>query len=300
MPPAVPITAEVLPAARRAIVEQMDAAGPLSDQVERTDHRVPGPPGAPDIVVRVHVPRDLERPAPCVYAIHCGGYVVGHRSMDDRAFDWLCPRLGFVGMSVEYRLAPETPFPGPLEDCYAGLRWAHEHAAELGVDPARIGIAGASAGGGLAAALTLLARDRGELPVAFQLLSYPMIDDRQTTVSSGWDVPVWSPADNAFGWRAYLGDLYGTDDIPYIAAPARAEDLSNLPPTIVYVGAVDGFCDEDLDYAQRLSQAGVPTELHMYPGAPHGFDYVPWTEIGTRCARQVEEWLARALRDSAC
>lgn len=269
---------------------------PLSDDVKREDHTIPGPPGEPEIVVRVHTPPGLEGPAACVYSIHGGGYVLGHRSMDDLRFDRWCPDLGFVGVSVEYRLAPETPYPGPLEDCYAGLRWVFEHAAELGVDPSRIGISGASAGGGLAAALALLSRDRGELAPAFQLLAYPMIDDTQTTTSSSWDVPIWPPASNTFGWRSYLGELHGTDRIPYHAAPSRAEDLSGLPPALVFVGTVDGFCDEDVQYAMHLYQAGVPTELHVYPGAPHGFDgFAPGAAVSRQCLRDTKNWLARAL-----
>jgi acetyl esterase/lipase len=216
--------------------------------------------------------------------------------MDDLRFDRWCPKLGLIGVSVEYRLAPETPYPGPLEDCYAGLRWVHEHAGELGLDRSRIGIGGASAGGGLAAGLALLARDRGELPVAFQLLCYPMIDDRQTTESSGWEVPIWSPPNNAFGWQSYLGDLYGADDVPYLAAPARALDLTGLPPALVYVGTLDGFCDEDVLYAMGLYQAGVPTDLHVYAGAPHGFDgFAPAADVSRRCQRETLDWLGRVL-----
>lgn len=269
---------------------------PLSDRVERTDHTIPGPPGSPDVIVRVHVPKDLPRPAPCVYSIHGGGYVLGDRSQDDLRFDRWCPGLGFIGVSVEYRLSPETSYPGPLEDCYAGLRWVHQRAEEMGIDRHRIGISGASAGGGLAAGLALLARDRGELPIAFQLLAYPMIDDRQTTASSSWEVPIWSPGNNEFGWRSYLGDLYGSADVPYTAAPARATDLEGLPPALIYVGTLDGFCDEDVLYAMRLYQAGVPTELHVYPGAPHGFDgFAPSSSLAKRCQRDTKEWLAGVL-----
>lgn len=272
----------------------------LSDRVDRRDHTVPGPPGAPDLVVRVHRPKDLPLPAPCLYSIHGGGYIFGDRSQDDLRFDRWCPELAFIGVSVEYRLAPETPYPGPLEDCYTGLRWVHENAAQLGIDRARIGIGGASAGGGLAAALALLARDRGELPIAFQLLAYPMIDDRQCTPSSSWSVPIWSPENNEFGWRSYLGDLYGAEDLPYTAAPARATDLSGLPPALIYVGTLDGFCDEDVTYAMALYRAGVATELHVYPGAPHGFDgFAPAAPVSRRCQQDVKEWLAAALASSA-
>lgn len=269
---------------------------PLSDRVERIDHTVPGPEGAPDVIVRVHVPKGLRRPAPCLYSIHGGGYIFGDRSQDDLRFDRWCPELGFIGVSVEYRLAPETPYPGPLEDCYAGLLWVHQHAGEIGIDPDRIGIGGASAGGGLAAALALLVRDRGELPIAFQLLAYPMLDDRQETPSSRWEVPIWSPGNNNFGWRAYLGDLYGSADIPYTAAPARASDLAGLPPALIYVGTLDGFCDEDILYAMKLYRSGIPTELHVYPGAPHGFDgFAPSSALAKRCQRDTKEWLTAAL-----
>ncbi len=289
------LSAEALPAIRSA---GLTAQAPveLSDRVERVDHVIPGPPGAPDVTVRVHRPKGVTGTLPCLYSIHGGGYILGSFDMDDLRFDRWCPKLGCVGVSVEYRLAPETPYPGPLEDCYAGLRWVHEHAAELGVDPARTGIGGASAGGGLAAALAILARDRGELPVAFQLLVYPMIDDRQMTETSRWETPVWNPAANEFGWRAYLGDLYGAVDVPATAAPSRATDLSGLPPAQVTVGTADGFCDEDIDYATRLNHGGVPTELHVYPGAPHGFDgFFPGSMIGRQARRDMVEWLARMM-----
>jgi acetyl esterase/lipase len=229
--------------------------------------------------------------------MHGGGYVIGTFDMDDPLFDNLCPKLGLVGVSVEYRLAPETPYPGPLEDCYRGLQWTYDHAEELGIDRHRIGVGGVSAGGGLAAALALLARDRGEVPVAFQLLDCPMLDDRQTTASSQQDgLPVWSRESNAFGWRSYLGDLYGDDDVPYTAAPARAEDLSGLPPAFVSVGSVDGFLDEDVDYAVRLNRAGVPTELHVYPGACHGYQIAQQCDITRQSRSDVENWLARQVR----
>lgn len=272
----------------------------LSDAVERTDHVAPGPPGAPDVRIRVHRPRGVTGALPAIYSMHGGGYVMGSHLGDDARFDRWCPELECVGVSVAYRLAPETPYPGPLEDCYAGLRWVHEHAAELGVDPARTGISGASAGGGLAAGLALLARDRGELPIAFQVLIYPMLDDRQVTVSSRAEVPVWGPANNAFGWRSYLGERYGTGDIPPYAAAARATDLAGLPPAIVIVGALDGFLDEDIDYARRLNAAGVPADLHVLAGAPHGFDsLMPGTNAARSGRLVLADWLRRRLKAPA-
>jgi len=260
-----------------------------SDKLTRTDHVVDEAHG---IVVRVHDPGASGAPRPCVYSIHGGGYVLGNRFMDDDRLAPWCLALGCVGASVEYRLAPEHPYPAALDDCYAGLRWVHEHADELGIDPQRTGIAGLSAGGGLAAALALCARDRGELPVAFQLLDSPMIDDRQHTPSSRSDgLPVWSRESNTFGWRSYLGDLYGRDDVPAHAAAARATDLSGLPPAFVCVGTVDGFRDENVEYATRLNQAGVPTELHVYPGAPHGFGVFSQTAVARQANQDIERWL---------
>jgi acetyl esterase/lipase len=277
-----------------ALIRSFEMPVDLSDAVERTEHLVPGDPEVP---LRVHRARALERLRPCLYSIHGGGYVIGSYSMDDGVFDRLCPLLDQVGVSGEYRLAPETPYPGPLEDCYRGLTWTYDHAEELGIDRDRIGIGGVSAGGGLAASLALLARDRGEVPVAYQMLDCPMLDDRQITASSQLDgLPVWSRESNTYGWRAYLGELYGSVDVPYTAAPARAEDLSGLPPAFVSVGSVDGFLDEDIAYALRLNHAGVPAELHVYPGACHGYQMAADSEITRQSRRDVEDWLARQTR----
>ena len=294
MPTGGPIVAETLPALRAQRLTAM-AAVQLSDAVERRDYTVPGPAGAPDVVLRVHTPKGASGRLPCIYSIHGGGYILGTYEMDDLRFDKWCPQLNCIGVSVEYRLAPETPYPGPLDDCYAGLKWVHANAATLGIDPARIGISGASAGGGLAAGLALLARDRGEVPLKFQNLIYPMIDNTITTVSSSWEVPIWPPKSNHFGWAAYLGPLVG-GDVPGYAAASRAKALTGLPPALIMVGALDGFLDEDVEYAMRLTRAGVPTELKVYPGAPHGFDgMMPSAGVARRARRDMEEWLARQL-----
>jgi acetyl esterase/lipase len=276
----------------RAAMGQMPVPE-LSDKVLRTDHEIPGSGG---VVVRVHRPVDAKGPLPCVYWMHGGGLVLGDYAGDDARFDVWCPQFPCVGVSVQYRLSPETRYPGPLDDCYAGLQWVHGNAAELGVDPARLGIGGQSAGGGLAAGLALLARDRGEVPVAFQLLVYPMIDDRQITESSQWHDPVWPPSANTYGWTAYLGDRKGTDGVEPYAAPARATDLSGLPPTLIAVGAIDGFSDEDIDYAVRLRHAGVPVDLKVYAGAPHGFEgLAPTSAVAQRASRDMDEWLGERL-----
>lgn len=266
----------------------------LSDAVERRDVVVPA---QPEVTLRVHRPKGVEGPLPCLYSIHGGGFVMGSYEMDDPRFDLWCPKFGLVGVSVEYRLAPETAYPGAIEDCYAGLKWVFDHHEEIGVEPGRIGIGGVSAGGGLAAALALVARDRGEVPLRYQLLDCPMLDDRQLTPSSRLEgLAIWSRASNTFGWRSYLGELYGSPDVPPYAAPARAEDLRGLPPALVCVGGADGFRDEDITYAMRLYQAGVPTELHVWPGAPHGVMVFTGTAIAQRYHGAIEDWLGRQLQ----
>jgi acetyl esterase/lipase len=269
----------------------------LSDVVVRTDHVVSHHvPDAPPVRVRVHRPARVTGPLPAVVTIHGGGYVIGSYAMDDALLDRWCPALGVVGVSVEYRLAPETPYPGPLEDCYAALRWADEHAEELGIARGRIGVSGVSAGGGLAAALALLARDRGEVPLAFALLDCPMLDDRQTSPSlRATGLFVWTASSNDVGWRSYLGPRYGTEDVPPYAAAARADDLAGLPPTCIVVGAIDGFRDEDVAYAQRLNQAGVPCELHVIAGLPHAYLLAPDAPAVQDAERCKDRWLARQL-----
>lgn len=278
------------------VLRSMPLAAPveLSDAVVRQDHVVQR---SPEVRVRVHRPVGVAGPMPCFYSIHGGGFVIGSCEMDDARFDAWCPKFGCVGVSVEYRLAPETTYPGALDDCYVGLKWVYEHHAEIGVDPDRIGIGGVSAGGGLAAALALLARDRGEVPLQFQLLDCPMLDDRQQTPSSRLDgLEIWNRHSNTFGWRSYLGDLYGADDVPAYAAPARATDLSGLPPALVCVGGADGFRDEDIIYAMRLNQAGVPAELHVWPGAPHGVMMFAGTAIAQRYNAAIDDWVGRQLK----
>lgn len=267
----------------------------LSDRVQRVDHIVAT---RPDVSVRVHHEIGAGELRPAIYWMHGGGLVLGTNRIDDLRFDEWCPTLGCVGASVEYGLAPESPYPGPLEDCYAGLAWLHGNAQQLGIDSTRIGIGGSSAGAGLAAALTLLARDRGELEIAFQALIYPMLDDRQMTVSSQWRDPVWPPEANQFGWESYLRGLTPGEPVPSYAAPARATDLTGLPPAFVSVGALDVFADEDIEYATRLRHSSVSVELHVYPGAPHGFDsLMPNTRIGRQARRDIENWLVVQLAD---
>ncbi|HEX4493896.1 MAG TPA: alpha/beta hydrolase [Acidimicrobiia bacterium] len=284
-------------AAVRAATATMFGGDPVStDTVERLDHVVHEDPR---VVVRVHRPRGLQGPAACLFSIHGGGYVLGSHAMDDSLLEAFVNEFGCVCVSVEYRLAPDSPYPGPLDDCLAGLEWTVAHANDLGVDPDRIGLMGVSAGGGLAAALSLLARDRGGPRIASLLLQCPMLDDRQITESSRADGLIgWSRGANTFGWRCYLGAQYGRADVPAYAAPARAgdADLVGLPPTMVIAGSADGFRDEDIDYALRLTRAGVPTDLVVVAGAPHGcVELFDGTEPARRWSHAVREWLRPRL-----
>jgi acetyl esterase/lipase len=269
-----------------------------SPNVSTEDRTVPGPVGAPKVVVRIYRPVGASGSLPCLFWIHGGGMVLGNIEMDEFNMQHVVEAVGCIAVSVEYRLAPEHPFPAPVEDCYAALKWTHAHADELGADRGRIAVGGASAGGGLAAGLVLLARDRGEVPVAFQWLIYPMLDDRNSTPSSHAisDPRVWNRESNLFGWRAYLGVEPASEGVSPYAAPARATDLSNLPPTYIPVGSQDLFLDEDADYALRLARAGVPVELQVYPGAFHGSElFAPAAALSQRMVTDRDRALKRAL-----
>lgn len=276
----------------RAAMGQMFGAGlPADESVVVTNQYIPGPDGAPDIRVRIYEPLAKKNTHPGVLYIHGGGYILGTPEMTDASCCMMVSKIGCVVVSVDYRLAPEHPFPAPLEDCYAALTWFSKHAADLGVDAARIAVAGGSAGGGLTAALTLLARDRKGPPVVFQAPLYPMIDDRNITSSSCefTDPRVWSREKNQFAWEMYLGPAYGGEVSPY-SAPARADDLAGLPPTYTYIGELDLFRDETISYVTKLLQAGVPTEFHIYPGCFHAFDM--FTNIADISRRAEDEFMA--------
>lgn len=230
-------------------------------------------------------------PRPAILHIHGGGFVVGAARRWLPYLQEIAATLNCLIITVDYRLAPETPFPGALEDNYTALSWLHGNANALGVDPRRLFLMGESAGGGHAAMLAIASRDRGEIPIAFQMLIFPMLDDRtgSTRLPHGVRGALWwSPAQNRFGWTALLGQPAGSANVPIGAVPARNPDLARLPPTFIGVGSIDLFVDEDVDYARRLIDAGVPTELVVVPGAFHGF-------INLRGARVVEDFRARQL-----
>ncbi|MDX6744054.1 alpha/beta hydrolase [Actinocorallia sp. A-T 12471] len=282
-----------------AAVEQPSPESFSRDGAYTIEERfVPGPEGAPDIALLICLPTRVEAPYPLIYHTHGGGMVIGDNKVGLPDTLELAEGVGAAVVSVEYRLAPGTRHPGPVEDCYAGLVWAVEHAEELGVDPARVIVGGASAGGGLAAALALLARDRGGPALVGQLLMCPMIDDRNDTPSSHQmaGLGVWDRASNEAGWTALLGDARGGPDVSPYAAPARATDLSGLPPAFIDVGSAETFRDEDVAYASRIWQAGGVAELHVWPGGFHGFDGIaPHTTLSRDARAARARWLSRLL-----
>jgi acetyl esterase/lipase len=269
-------------------------------RVQVQERSVPGPAGGPDISLLICGPARPGADRPGVYHTHGGGMVMGdNRTGLAQLLDWV-EQLGVVVVSVEYRLAPEHPFPAAVEDCYAGLLWMASHAGEIGLDPDRLIVAGTSAGGGLAASMALLARDRGGPALIGQLLMCPMLDDRAVTPSSSelTGEGVWDQISNQTGWTALLGEAVGGPDVSPYAAPARAEDLSGLPPAFVDVGSVETFRDEDIDYAARLWRCGGQAELHVWPGGFHGFDAFAPDATLSRAARAARvDWLRRLLRE---
>ncbi|KTF70161.1 alpha/beta hydrolase [Sphingomonas sp. HT-1] len=276
------ILAHPLPAPlTSAAVQAMRAAAPPPaaplPAPEIVHHPLPGAGGRPASSIAVIGARPGTALRPAVLHIHGGGFVVGRAQDTYAASQRMADALDCVVVEAEYRLAPETSFPGPLEDCHAALVWLHANALRLGVDPRRIAVMGESAGGGLAAMLAIAARDRRSVPLCCQILIYPMLDDRTGSTRAvppfigtiGWNAP-----SNADGWSAFLGVPAGSAQVPAGAVPARTTSLAGLPPTFIGVGAIDLFVDEDIAYAQRLIAAGVPTNLRVVPGAYHGFDFI--------------------------
>jgi triacylglycerol lipase len=282
---------EHLPAIRELVLAMVQSTPGLDASGTCEEMHIDGLDGAPAIRILVYKPRGEGKLRSAILDIHGGGYVMGCAEMA-RPEHWaLLREFGCVIVSVDYRLAPDTAYPGALEDCYAALKWMHANAEGLGLDKARIGVSGVSAGGGLAAALALYVRDKGEQLLSFQHLMCPMLDDRTCTRPNVGEFVgnyVWTKVNNVFGWTSLLGKPPGTADVPPYAAPARAKDLSRLPQAFIAVGALDLFIQEDLEYGSRLAQAGVPVELHVYAGAFHGFQLAqdaPITRIAERDSR---------------
>ncbi len=290
------------PAARRAFEEMIGSITfdiPGIETLAVEDRMVPGRDGDPDVSVRVYRPASASAAnrVPGILMIHGGGFVIGSVAAEHAGAALTAISTGAVVVSVDYRLAPEHPFPAGLHDCYAALTYLHAEADALGVDAGRVALSGVSAGGGLAAATALLARDHGGPPVCFQMLQIPELDDRLQTGSMQTfvDSPMWNRPLAVQSWRAYLGPLYGTADVPAYAAPARADDLTGLPPAYVSTAENDPLRDEGITYAQRLLQAGVSVELHQFPGTFHGSALVTTAAVSMRAQRESALVLRQAL-----
>ncbi|TQC42934.1 alpha/beta hydrolase [Rhodococcus sp. WS4] len=271
------------------------------DGVDVREISAPGLAGAPDVTIRFFTPQNSHNPLPVLVWFHGGGFVLGTAISSDPFCVDVTRELGFAVANVEYRLAPETPYPGPIDDGYAALTYVHEHAEELQIDPTRIAVGGQSAGGGIAAGIVLRARDEGVVPVAFQFLEIPELDDRLATTSMKTfvDTPMWHRPNAILSWKYYLGDSYsGPDDecVSIYAAPARATDLRRLPPTYLSTMELDPLRDEGIDYAVRLLGAGVSVELHSFPGTFHGSALLATAEVSKRGHAEALGALRRNLR----
>jgi acetyl esterase/lipase len=288
--------------ARRALQAKMlidmKEQMPVVPGITCEDRLLPSTNNDREVVVRVYRPADHPNILPALLWIHGGGYIFGNPEQDDFKVKNLTATGRCITVSVDYRLAPENPFPAALEDCYLALKWLVSNSDTLGIDKTHIVIGGGSAGGGLAAALALLARDRGEVSISFQMLLCPMIDDRNILPASDSlpDTLVWTRESNRIGWQSYLGRNFGEEHLSPYAAAYRASNLRGLPPAYIAIGELDLFLNESTIYAQRLIQAGIHTELHVYPGAFHGFEMTaPEANISRRFVDDYCQALKQAL-----
>ncbi len=297
--PTTHITAENLAAIRQARNAALAQLPPLPASVRVEEVFIPGPAGAPDVRVKLYRKKDgAEGPRPAILHLHGGGYIMGNPEFMGPMCALWADAYDAVVVAPAYRLGPETCYPGNVEDAYATLAWAHAMAADLRIDTGRIAVAGESAGGGLAAALALLVRDRGEYRLCHQQLIFPMIDDRtavRADLSPMFGEFVWTNTSNHFGWASLLGEPPGGPDVSPYAAAARAESLAGLPPAFISTGALDLFTEENLEYARRLMAEGVPVELHVYPGAPHAYMQMPAARVTRAYMRDALSALARGL-----
>ena len=292
--PAYELTAEMV-AKFRQIPSMAPSPAPAPQPIER---RIPGSPGAPDVRLWIVDPAPSETSKPVLLYLHGGGFMMPDPMLQPH-LQAIATECHCVVVSVDYRLAPETRYPGSLEDNYAALKWVHAHAAELGIDPARIAVGGESAGGGHAASLAIHARDRNEVPIAFQLLLYPQLDDRTGSTQPAPPAIgrfIWTESANRLAWSSLLGVPAGSSAVPAVAVPARVASVAGLPPAWIGVGSIDLFAEEDIEYARRLVHAGVPTELLVVRGAYHGFDlFVPSAEASRQFTASWKSALRKAF-----
>lgn len=267
--------------------------GPKGLQIE--ERHIPRDDGT-QMRVLVRKPLEPREGVPGILHIHGGGYHSGNPDVDMHGTRYI-EISDCVIVSPAYRRSVQAPYPAALEDCYTALLWLKENAAELGVRDDQIIVTGESAGGGLTAALTLYARDKGEVNIAFQMPLFPMIDDRNNSESAmNNDAPIWNAHTNEIGWKLYLGELWGKSDVPGYAAPARATDYSGLPPTYTYVGAIDPFATETVEYVEKLKSAGVTADVDVYEGAYHGFDLVKKADVTKRAHDKLYSWFESAVQ----
>ncbi|MEQ4453021.1 alpha/beta hydrolase [Kosakonia sp. YIM B13605] len=295
------LNADALPALREQRQQAALQAMHLDDGLALVMHEqhIAGASGVPAVRVRVIAPTTRRANRMGILHLHGGGHLFGSPEQSLSLTRPTAAHHDCVVVSVDYRLSPETRFPGSLNDSYAALVWMVENAAQLGIDANNIGLMGDSAGAGVAAALALLARDRGGPTLAFQNLMFPMLDDRTVVGTEQNPVTgefIWTRENNAFGWHALLGCEPGSVDVSPYAAPARADNLAGLPPTWIGVGTLDLFLDEDMAYAQRLIRARVEVELNVWPGAYHGFNSDLQASIAQRARETRQNWLARFNR----
>ncbi len=286
-----------------AMLEGLDREVPPELGLSIEDRLVPGWEDDPEVPVRLYRPKEAASgPVPGILMIHGGGFVVGTIETEHLGGAMMAAHVGALVVSVEYRLAPEHAYPAALHDCYSALKFLHGEAPALGVDRERIAVVGTSAGGGLAAATALFARDRGGPALCFQMLHIPELDDRLETPSMREfvETPIWNRPLAEKSWQYYLGDLSGSDDVPAYAAPARATDLSGLPAAYVSTAENDPLRDEGILYALRLLQAGVSVELHQFPGTFHGSAMVVTAEVSRRAQEESTRVLRHVLGTATC
>jgi acetyl esterase/lipase len=247
----------------------------IPNDVQVDNIHIPGEDQKHHIRLRVYKSKKAVPPVPALVWIHGGGLIIGNPEMDDRCCVQFVQELGITIFSIDYGLAPERPFPEPLDDCHTALKWIHSHAQTMNIDPNRIAIGGESAGGGLAAALIQLVHDRDEVNPIFQMLEYPMLDDRSSIIPDlpNQELMAWSQDSNRFGWESYLQQSCGAENVPPYSVAGRREDLTGLPPAWIGVGTLDLFYQEDVAYSQKLKACGVDCDLVVIPGAFHGFDF---------------------------
>jgi len=296
--PSFQLSDAILSDVRAMLDERFSTTLPDDDDVKLVTLHIPRQDGSLIRVLAYH-PQKASGPLPAIFYMHGGGFVLLSPEVGDIENRALCAELGCVIYGIDYRLSPEARYPDALEDGYTVMQWAYRNAADQGLDPARFVVKGESAGGALAAGLALMARDRGEIKLKAMILTFPALDDRTGTSTDPHPFCgeyVWNAEGNAYAWASYLGKAPGGADTPGYAAPGRATDLSGLPAAFIAVGALDLYLEEDLDFTARLARAGVPVELHVYPGAVHGFTIAPGSYIDRASSRDLRDALSRALR----